>query len=142
LDAAVPLIEINWTPSTREVRQFAGLVAVFAALVGGLLVYRSGAWHAARIVWVTGAAIAAVGLAAPRLIRPLMVGWMMAAYPIGWTVSWIVLLATFYGILLPVALIMRVFRYDPLDRRIEPEAATYWVEHDQAAGPAAYFRQF
>jgi hypothetical protein len=138
LDAVVPLIEINWTPSTREVRQFAGFVAVFAALVGGLLVYRSGAWNAATIVWVIGVAVAAVGLAAPRLIKPLMVGWMLAAYPIGWTVSWVVLLATFYGI----ALIMRVFRYDPLDRRIDAEAATYWVEHDQAAGPAAYFRQF
>jgi hypothetical protein len=138
----MPLVDINWRPSNKEVQQFAGLLALFAGVVGGLLVYRSDAWPAATIVWIAGGTVGVIGLVAPKLVRPLMIGWTALAYPIGWTVSWVVLLVTYYGILMPVALIMRMFRYDPLDRRLDPKAPTYWVEHEQPADPAAYFRQF
>jgi len=136
------LIEINWSPSHREVRQFAAILLVVAALVGGLAVYRSDAWRTAFVVWTLGALAGGIGLAAPRLLKPVMVGWMVAAYPIGWTVSSLVLLLTYYLIFFPVALIMRLFRYDPLDRRIEPDAPSYWDEQSQAADQSAYFRQF
>jgi len=138
----MPLVEINWRPSNREVQQFAGLLTLFAAVAGGLLVFRSHAWTAATVVWILGGTVGAIGLVAPKLVRPIMVAWMALAYPIGWTVSWVVLLATYYGILTPVALIMRMFRYDPLDRRLDRQAPTYWAEHEPPADPAAYFRQF
>ena len=138
----MPLVEINWRPSNREVQQFAGLLALFAAVAGGLLVFRSSGWQAATVVWIVGGTVGAIGLVAPKLVRPIMVAWMALAYPIGWTVSWVVLLATYYGILTPVALIMRIFRYDPLDRRLDRQAPTYWTEHEQPEDPTAYFRQF
>jgi hypothetical protein len=137
------LVEINWTPSRKELRQFAGLwLPVFAALAGALVVYRSGNWRAAAAVWVAGAIAGAVGLLRPQLFKPVFLGWMVAAYPIGWTVSTLVLLATYYLVFTPVALLMRLFRYDPLYRRIERARPTYWVEHDQPGDPATYFRQF
>jgi hypothetical protein len=38
---------------------------------------------------------------------------------------------------------MRIFGYDPMKRRFENGAASYWVERDpQASGPKRYFRQF
>jgi hypothetical protein len=37
---------------------------------------------------------------------------------------------------------MRALGRDPMQRQFEPEAATYWVEHDPATDPKRYFRQF
>lgn len=137
------LIEINWTPSRRELRQFAALsMPLFAGLAGAILVYRSGAWSAAITVWSAGALAGGIGLVWPRLFKPVFVAWMVAAYPLGWTISYLILVMTYYAVFFPVALLMRVFRYDPLERRIEPAKPSYWGEHDQAADPAAYFRQF
>jgi hypothetical protein len=138
----MPLIEIKWKPTAREVRQFSGLLGIVAGAAGAWLALRSDAWAIASVVWTVGGAVALAGLAAPRAVRPVMVGWMVAAYPIGWAFSWLVLLITFYGIFLPVALLMRAFRYDPLDRRIDRAARSYWVDRGPARDPASYFRQF
>lgn len=137
------MLEINWHPSPRELRQFAGIwLPAFAAVFGAMLVYRSGSWTTATLIWGTAAAVAIAGLAMPVLVKPLFVGWMVAAYPIGWTVSHIVLAVTYYGLFTLVGMLMRVFRYDPLERRPDPSLRTHWVDHEQQADSRAYFRQF
>ena len=137
------LIEINWTPSRRELKQFACIwIPLFATAAGLLLVYRRAAWGPAAVLWAIALSSLAVGLVRPQAFRPVFVAWMVAAYPIGWTVSTLVLLATYYLLFLPVGLLLRVFRYDPLDRRLDRAAPSYWDAHDQPADPAAYFRQF
>jgi hypothetical protein len=137
------LVEMKWTPSRKELQQFAGLwIPVFAGIFGALQVYRSGNWRAATAIWIAGAVLGLLGLLRPQLFKPVFVGWMVVAYPIGWTVSTLLLLATYYVVFTPVAILMRLFRYDPLDRRIERGRASYWGEHEPAADPAKYFRQF
>jgi len=42
----------------------------------------------------------------------------------------------------PIGLTMRLFGWDPLERRFDPNASTYWVEHKPPASPSRYFQQF
>jgi hypothetical protein len=37
---------------------------------------------------------------------------------------------------------MRLFGYDPMHRRFDPAAETYWAKRDEEATVERYFRQF
>ena len=68
--------------------------------------------------------------------------WMRAAEPIGQTLSMVMLLLAFYLVFTPVGLLMRLLGKDPLSRAFDRQATTYWVEHNPAAEPERYFKQF
>jgi hypothetical protein len=130
---------INWNPSLRELRQFAGLCLV---CFGGMA-----AWMYARHgigPWpTTMAALAGVlglpGIVFPRLLRPIYVGWLVAVFPIGWTVSHVLLGLIFYGIVTPIGLLLRLSGRDPMNRKFDRQAKSYWIEHEPAE-TARYFR--
>ncbi len=128
-------------PSARLLRQFAGLWMVF---FGGLAAAR--VWHGHSDVWaVTLATLAVVvgglGLIKPEAIRLVYSGWMIAAFPIGWTVSQVMLAVLFYAIFTPVGLIFRLIRRDALGLR-RRDVASYWMVKTPAARAEDYFRQF
>jgi len=135
------MIDINWHPSRRELRQFAGLWLGVFGLIGVWKLYRSGG--AAGGPWViTAVGLGVPGLIWPILVRPVYVGWMALAFPIGWTVSHLLLGLIYFGVITPIGLILRATGTDPMQRCFEPDAATYWVEHRTGDDKSRYFRQF
>jgi hypothetical protein len=116
----------------------AGLGAVAAARLGlGV----PGPWVAGALALAAGVAALAVWLA-PAWGARLWVGWMRAAEPMGWVVSHVVLAIVYYGVLTPVGLVMRLAGRDPMQRRFDKRAASYWVERKDHGDPGRYFRQF
>jgi hypothetical protein len=65
---------------------------------------------------------------------------MVVAFPIGWTVFRLVLGAFFYGILTPVAVVMRVAGRDALNLR-RRDVRSYWTVKKTPDDAASYFRQ-
>lgn len=138
------LLEINWDPSRRELRQFAGIwFPAFFALIGGLICWNLGYLPTAvLVVWVVAGVVSVAGLINPSWIKPVFVLWMAAAFPIGWTVSHLLLGAIFYLVMTPVGMLMRLLGRDPMERRLDRSAKTYWVEHNPGGNVARYFKQF
>ena len=136
------LIDINWNPSKKELRQFAGLVLLFFGVFGAVVYHKSGSLESAAWIWVPAVLVGTLGLAAPRAIRYIYVGWICAAFPIGWVVSHLLLGFVFYFVLTPCGLLLRAFGHDPMHRAFDPKAKTYWVERPQREGVEHYFRQF
>jgi uncharacterized iron-regulated membrane protein len=134
------MLDINWNPSRRELRQFGGIWLPAFAAFAGTVIYRSGKVTTALVIWSVAALVAGIAVAWPQRLKPLFVGWMAAAYPIGWTVSHIVLGAVYFVLFTFVGLFMRIFRYDPLERT--GGRTTYWKPRPDRTEPAAYFRQF
>jgi hypothetical protein len=139
----VALIEINWDPSRRELRQFAGIwFPAFWAVVGGFVWYHSGELPAAVVlVWAVAAAVSLAGLVNPPWARPVFVAWMKLAYPIAWAVSHLMLAAIYFLVLTPIGLVMRLLGRDPMERRFDRSAQTYWAAHNPCGDTARYFRQ-
>lgn len=135
------VIEINRNPSRRELAWFGWLLPIFTALLG-LLTWWRASLDAASWIWWIGGALSAVVFLVPPLRRPIYVGWMLAVFPIGWVISHTVLAAIYYLVFTPIGLLMKLVGYDPMHRRREPEAKTYWVERAPTAGVGRYFRQF
>jgi hypothetical protein len=137
------MIDVNWNPSRRELRQFAGIwLPAFAALVGSAVLYRSGSWTTAFVIWGAAIAVGAIGLAVPAFAKLVFVSWMAAAYPIGWVVSHLILGAVYYLVFTPIGLIMRLSGRDALARAADRSEKTYWVPHEPGRDAASYFRQF
>ena len=133
--------DVTAPPSRKMLRQFAGLWLV---VFGGLAAWR--AWQGQADAWTQALAIGAIvvggtGLIWPMAIRFIFTGWMIAAFPIGWTISRVVLAVTFYALFTPVAFIFRLMGRDALRlQRGDPQS--YWLAQSRAGTPDTYFRQF
>jgi fumarate reductase subunit D len=135
------LLDINWKPNRRELRQFGLIWLGFFALIGVYCLWAKDSPRAAQVFWVIVAA-GGLGIMWPALLRPVYLMWMALALPIGWTVSHLLLAAIYYLVMTPIGLLMRLFHYDPMQRRIDREAESYWMPHDSGTDAASYFRQF
>ena len=136
------MIEIDKNPAPRTLRQFAGLFLVAFGVIGYLVLRRSGSLEAALVIWGVAALVALVGLIAPRAIRLVYLGMIYLAFPIGWVVSHVLLALVLYLLFTPIGWALRLFGRDPLERKFDPEAASYWTAHEQPASIDRYFRQF
>jgi hypothetical protein len=134
--------DIQFRPSDKTLRQFAGIWIVF---FGGIAAYQ-GYFHQRTNVAIALGTLAAVvglpGLAAPRIIRPIYVSWMVAAFPIGWVVSHVILAMIFYGLFTPLGAIFRMMGRDALHRQRGRELESYFVPKITPADPASYLRQY
>ena len=134
--------DISFTPSSRVLRQFAALVLI---VFGGLAVWYGvvrGQVGLATAFALVAAVIGPLGLIAPRAIRPIFVAWIVVAFPIGWTVSRVLLAVVFYGLFTPLGLAFRLIGRDRLQRVHRSERATYWTSKAKPTGTGDYFRQF
>ena len=135
------LLDVNWNPSRRELKQFALLWIGFFALIGVYLLWARESLGAAAACWVV-ATLGIVGYLLPGILRPVYILWMALALPIGWTISHLLLLMVYYLVLTPIGFSMRLLGYDPLNRDFDPSAKSYWIPHDPSSEPSRYFKQF
>ena len=90
---------------------------------------------------VAAVSIGGVGLRFPTSLRYLFVFLMILAFPIGFTVSALLLGTIFYLILTPLAFVMRILGRDQLLRN-KFESASFWIPMDGAPELFRYFRQY
>ena len=136
------VIEINANPSRRDLLWFGLLLPVFFAIVGVLVWRRTGSLTAGTILWAVGGTVSTLFALWPASRRRIYVGWMYAVYPIGWTVSHLLLGVVYFVVITPIGLALRFLRRDPLERRFDGGATTYWVRHNPAGRIERYLRQF
>jgi hypothetical protein len=114
-------------------RSFGLVFAGFFALLGALSLY-SGAerWH----YWFPLAGVFAVlAYAAPRLLAPLNRLWAKVGLLLHTVISPVILGILFYVCVTPIGVLMRMSGRDPLRRKFEPAAKTYWITREPP-GPA------
>jgi len=135
------MIAIQWNPERKQLRQFAGIwFPAFCALVGWSIARKTGHWHEVEVGWAIVGFISIAGLVFPPLIRPIFVGLILLTYPIGWVVSHVLLGAIFYGIVMPIGIILRQTGHDPL-RLKAPLGSSLWKSPTGKTDPASYLRQ-
>jgi hypothetical protein len=136
------LIEAGREPTAAELRLFGVVIAVFFGLAGAVVWWQARAPVPGIVLGAIGAAAAVVYYAVPPFRRPFFRAWMAAVFPIGWTVSNAILAATYFLVLTPIGLLMRLFRRRMIITRPEGGADTYWIKRPALAERSRYFRQF
>jgi hypothetical protein len=128
-------------PSHRMLREFAVLCLI---VFGGLAAWRAAQGDAGAWTWglgIGGAAIGISGLVRPAAIRWIYAGSMVAAFPLGWTISRMILLALFFLVFTPVALVFRLMGRDALRLRA-PADGSLWISKRVGDKSTDYFHQF
>jgi len=137
------LIDVRTDFSDRETRQFSGILLPAFMLIVGLIFWNKFQLpNVAWTLWAVTLPISVVGVLKPAAVKPLLVAWMLAAFPIGWVVSHMMLAVIFYGCMTPIGLFMRLIGRDSLSRKIDRAAETYWVAREPTLDTKRYFRQF
>ena len=77
--------------------------------------------------WILGAVFIAWALIAPSSIKHLYKVWMTIAMFIGSIINRIVLSIAFFGVLLPIGLIMRLTGKTPIQSDLDKDAESYRV---------------
>ena len=130
---------LDCTPSPRKLRHFAGLCLLF---FGGLACWQGlgrGNAGAAVLLAALAATLGPAGLAWPRAVRPVYVGWTAATFPVGWVLSQLASAVVYYALVTPLALGLRLAGRDLLYLRRRP---TYWLPRPTPADPRSYGRPF
>jgi hypothetical protein len=145
------LIDIDLRPDKRQLRHF-GLIGLAALGVLGSLILWKGSLFGfplgdttgtvVGILWGAGILLGLLAAIVPGGLHPFYVALATLTYPIGYVVSHVVVALLFYGVITPIGLVFKAIGRDPLNRRMEENAESYWVDHRQPLDKSRYFRQF
>lgn len=133
------LLDFNFHPTNRQLRQFGAVCTVALPLVTWLWTKnpQAAGWAAG-----IGFLLCGVGLVLPRLLKPVFVGLTIATIPIGLVVGELAMLLIYFGLFLPMAILFRMIGRDSLDRRtVSTDSATFWKPRSAPSSIRKYYQQ-
>ncbi|HEB84284.1 MAG TPA: hypothetical protein ENI92_04705 [Bacteroidetes bacterium] len=110
----------------KELRKFALTMTVALAVIGGLTSWRG---HGPTGLWLFGfsAGFLVLGLLVPRWLAPVEWAWMKLALVLQVVVTHVLLTLTFFLIITPIGLLLRLMGKDLLNLKFDKSQASYWV---------------
>ena len=137
------LVSLNLSPSDKQLRDF-GFISLIMLFVIGLVLLGLGKIPAIgfMVFCLVGVVLYLLSRISVALIKPVYLGMILLTFPIGWLISHLMMALFYYGIITSVALFFKLLNRDPLCRKYEPNADTYWIQCKKKRSAKDYFRQF
>lgn len=136
----MPLVDLKAAPSKSMQRWFGLSLAVLLGLIA--LAIRSWGQLAFGGLLTLACGLGVVYYSIKKSQVPIIRAWQYATYPIAWVVGHLLFGCVFFGIVLPIGLVMRILGYDPLRLRPSQRASNWQDRNPQAKSTDSYFRQF
>jgi uncharacterized membrane protein len=111
-------------PSSRDLNVLALLFLVIPSVIGSYTAFWKGSSNG--YVWIAAGIVLALSRIIPPLFRGIYRVWFGFSIVLGFFVSRLILTMVFWFIITPMALIMRVIGKDPMERKFDPNAGSYW----------------
>ena len=129
-------------PKGRDLNILALIFLILPGLYGSYQLFWKGS--TAGYCWIAVGAALGVSRLIPPLFRQIYKVWIAFSVILGYFVSRILLSIIFFLVVTPVGLIMRLTGKDPMERKWDPAAPTYWQAKEQEQDPTVerYERQF
>ena len=137
------LVRIDRNPGRRQLLVFKVLWLLFFGALALEAYRRDESNLAAVALGAIAVFVPAIGSLAPRFMRLVYVGMAYLTFPIGFVLSHVLLAAIYFLVLTPTGIVMRLCGIDPMGRKFDARAATYWTARPTASPERErYFRQF
>jgi hypothetical protein len=137
------LIEINWHPNRKELRNF-GIIALIATAVISLVLHLlkdlGSPWI--LIILGVGFVIFLSSIISTKITRIIYIGLILVTFPIGWVMSFILMAIFYFLIITPLGIFFRMIGRDTLCRKFDRNAGSYWQTHRKPENLDSYFHQF
>lgn len=139
--------EVKALPAgTQDLRKFGWTMGIALPALWAILAYAFpylwGRGHDAPILWQIGLGFAVVGTLVPLVLKPIYFAWMTFALALGFVMTRVLLTVFFFLVLTPVALVFRLIGRDALHRKLDPEAASYWIEKEYLIQDRSRYEKF
>jgi hypothetical protein len=147
------MIKLDLKPPDRVLRQFAWIAAIGFPLLaaiftrGGISFWQPLSWN-----WTHPVVLALGGLGLLQLVLclvgfraltlPLYVVMTLIAFPIGFVLSHVLIALIYYLVFTPMALVFRLIGRDAMNRKLDPDMASYWHARGAPRPPSSYFKLY
>ena len=111
----------------KQLRQFGLMVGGVLVLIGLWKLYQGKHKMVRLILWSVGGLLIITGSIVPTLLTPVYWIWMKLAHLLGWVNTRLLLGIIFFVIITPMAIVMKVFGRDALNRKIDKNVNSYWI---------------
>lgn len=130
-------------PATLQDLKTFGLTLAGACLVWAGILWWKDKPTASLWLLALSPVLAVLGLLAPATLGPLHRVWMPAARAVAHAVTFLILAVAFYVVFTPYGWVMRLVGRDPLERKLEPQRNSYWIQREKRPfDPKALTRQY
>lgn len=130
----------------KELRSFGQVVGgVFLLLwlvLWGPLPYFFGKGGSFPFLLGLGGVLVVLGTVAPKVLKPVFIAWMSLAVVLGFFMTRVVLTIFFFLVLTPVGLFFRLIGRDALNRKLDRQAKTYWIEKEYPIADRSRYENF
>jgi hypothetical protein len=124
----------------KKLREFGMTMGGAFLFISGLFLFRQ-KYTVATYSLIVSCIFSIIGLVLPVILRPVYIAWMRFAFILGWVNTRVILFILFYLIFTPLALLLRLFKVDLLERK--NKADSYWKNKEKADGAMSdYERRF
>ena len=111
----------------KKLRQFGLMVGGVLVLIGLWKLYQGKHEMVRLTLWSVGGLLIITGSIVPTLLTPVYWIWMKLAHLLGWVNTRLLLGIIFFVIITPMAIVMKVFGRDALNRKIDKDVDSYWI---------------
>jgi D-alanyl-lipoteichoic acid acyltransferase DltB (MBOAT superfamily) len=111
--------------TTRDMLKKFGLVMSLAFAIVATIVFLKHR-HSVLPIKILSLFFLFAALIVPGILKYFYIVWMKFAFILSWFNTRLLLSIIFYLVFSPIALLMRLFRKDPLERKVEPDSSSYW----------------
>jgi Saxitoxin biosynthesis operon protein SxtJ len=135
-------IRVTWRePTSRDLNILALLFLALPGAIGGY-----GLWKGAETgwIWITAGCVLGISRLIPPLFKAVYRIWVTFSIILGYFISRILLTIIFLIVITPIGVIMRIMGTDPMQRKLDHNAASYWEPKEQEKDPSIerYEKQF
>jgi len=119
-------LNIKFKKSRRDLRKFALVMTIPLVIIAALLFWKER--PAAPYIAGIAAFFILSGLAAPIILAPIERAWMAFANVLSIVMTYLILTLTFFLVITPMGLLLRLIRKDLLDLKKNDDRDSFWSE--------------
>lgn len=127
------VLDEKWHRKTirQHVREFSCVMAIVMLLVAGIVGWNSPSMATPFGLFIAALVTLAAGYLKPLMLHPVWRGWMKLAMALGVFMTLLILSLAWVGMMIPVALLLRVLRIKVMDMSWRQERESYWETRDK-----------
>ncbi len=134
--------------NNAAMRTFGFVCGLILIIIAGTMLFRRGLPDTAlisapAILLALGVLVILMGLVWPAALKPINSVMVVVSLFIGYFITRLILIVLFFGMFLPMGLILRLFGKDPLRLKRDQSISSYWIiRPDEPFDPARCRRLF
>ena len=132
----------NQSTTPKQLRTFGIALSILLAIIG-LINFLKGNITFYQWLWGVAIVVFLITITVPIVIKPVYRTALFFAHILGWINTRLILGIIYYFIFTPISIVFKIIKKDPLDRKFDKQAKTYWnINFQKIENKGQYLKQF